>query len=253
MGKIRIADLAKMMAISYPDLVYKLHTIGVEVSKTEVDPAIDTDVIQAILRGEKLPRQSTISADKPPSASIRKETHRGAKVDSSIEKQKKELEIKTSFRAFLCHTGLDKPAVRNLYQRLLVDGIYPWLDEEELLPGQNWRREIEKTLRGIPAVIVCLSRNSTTKQGYVQKEVGAALDLLEEHPEDSIFIIPARLEECEVPERLSHLHYCDLYRDSGYNRLLLALHFRARQLGLTINGHVKTSKDSDRTNSSGRY
>ena len=35
-------------------------------------------------------------------------------------------------RAFLCHASQDKPAVRELYQRLLAEGwIDPWLDYDD--------------------------------------------------------------------------------------------------------------------------
>jgi translation initiation factor IF-2 len=53
MGKIRVQDLAKMMAISNQDLVFKLKSIGVRVEGD--DAHIDTDIIQAILQGKKLP------------------------------------------------------------------------------------------------------------------------------------------------------------------------------------------------------
>ena len=41
-------------------------------------------------------------------------------------------------RVFLCHSSNDKPAIRKIYQKLLVDGFKPWLNEEDLLPGQDW-------------------------------------------------------------------------------------------------------------------
>jgi hypothetical protein len=48
-------------------------------------------------------------------------------------------------RVFLCHSSQDKPIVRELYQRLLAEGwIDPWLDEEKLLPGQNWDMEFKQ-------------------------------------------------------------------------------------------------------------
>ena len=53
MGKIRVQDLATMMGISNQDLVFKLKSIGVRVEGD--DAAIDTDIIQAILQGKKLP------------------------------------------------------------------------------------------------------------------------------------------------------------------------------------------------------
>lgn len=45
-------------------------------------------------------------------------------------------------RVFLCHSSGDKPAVRYLYYRLCEENIEPWLDEENLLPGQDWIEEI---------------------------------------------------------------------------------------------------------------
>ncbi|HEX3554837.1 MAG TPA: translation initiation factor IF-2 [Thermoanaerobaculia bacterium] len=53
MGKIRVQDLAKMMAISNQDLVFKLKSIGVRVEGD--DAHIDSDIITAILQGKKLP------------------------------------------------------------------------------------------------------------------------------------------------------------------------------------------------------
>jgi formylglycine-generating enzyme required for sulfatase activity len=51
-------------------------------------------------------------------------------------------------RIFLCHASEDKPQVREVYQRLKALGFSPWLDEEEILPGQDWDYEIEQ--RGLP-------------------------------------------------------------------------------------------------------
>jgi hypothetical protein len=46
-------------------------------------------------------------------------------------------------RIFLCHANEDKPRVRELCQQLKAVGYHPWLDEEDLLPGQDWWTEIE--------------------------------------------------------------------------------------------------------------
>lgn len=55
--------------------------------------------------------------------------------------------IERKLRVFLCHASQDKPIVRELYQRLLAEGsIDPWLDEEKLLPGQDWEAEIEEVV-----------------------------------------------------------------------------------------------------------
>ncbi|MCQ3980108.1 MAG: hypothetical protein DPW09_42365 [Anaerolineae bacterium] len=134
-------------------------------------------------------------------------------------------------RVFLCHASADKPAVRDLYQRLSQEGfIQPWLDEEELLPGQDWQREIPKAVRASDVVLVCLSPQSITKAGYVQKEIKFALDIADEQPEGTIFLIPLRLEVCDVPERLSRWHWANLFEARGYERLLRALKLRAEAM-----------------------
>jgi translation initiation factor IF-2 len=53
MGKIRVQDLAKMMNLPSQELVFKLKSIGVRVEGD--DAQIDTDTLQAILQGKKLP------------------------------------------------------------------------------------------------------------------------------------------------------------------------------------------------------
>src|SRR5262245_53976694 len=88
---------------------------------------------------------------------------------------------------FLCHSSTDKATVRELYQRLKAeDWIQPWLDEEELLPGQDWDMEIEKAVEKADAVIVVLSKSSVAKEGYIQKELRRVLDIALEKPEETI-------------------------------------------------------------------
>jgi hypothetical protein len=138
-------------------------------------------------------------------------------------------------RVFLCHASADKPAVRQLYKRLAdLNWVKPWLDRENLLPGQNWREEIPKAVRASHIVLVCISRRSITVEGYVQKEITDALDVAKEKPENTIYLIPLRLEECEPPTRLVDLHWVDYFEEDGFEYLLRALRFRAIGLGITF-------------------
>lgn len=137
-------------------------------------------------------------------------------------------------RIFLCHCSEDKPAVRKLYEQLKSSGTNPWLDEENLLPGQQWKQEIPKAVRKSDIVLVCLSPKAITKSGYVQKEIRFALDIAEEKPEDTIFLIPVKLEECEVPQRLADLQWVNLFEPQGFQRLLRALKKGAESLNIKI-------------------
>lgn len=136
-------------------------------------------------------------------------------------------------RVFLCYCSNDGSAVHDLYERLKADGFQPWLDKEDLHPGQNWREEIPKAVRSSQVVVVCLSK-TFNKAGYRQKEVRLALDVADEQPEGTIFLIPLKLEECQVPSRLAELHWANLFEDDGYDRLRSALVVRASGLGIDI-------------------
>ena len=131
-----------------------------------------------------------------------------------------------SLKVFLCHASGDKPAVRELYDRLVADGFSPWLDEKSLVAGQDWHHEIKKAVRASDVVVVCLSNGSITKEGYVQKEIKLALDVEEEKPEGTIYIIPARLEEVRVPDRLIRWQWVNLFDQNGYSELVRALRLR---------------------------
>lgn len=150
-----------------------------------------------------------------------------------------------SLKVFLCHSSGDKPAVRSLYQRLQADGLQPWLDEEDLLPGQDWDREIRKAVRAADVVLVCLSKSSISKAGYVQKEIKHALDIADEQSEDTIFLIPVKLEECDVPDRLSRWHWVNLFEERGYARLIRGLQARANALGKVLQSAADGSKQID--------
>jgi len=144
-------------------------------------------------------------------------------------------ESNRKLRVFLCHSSQDKPIVRELYQRLNAEGwIDPWLDEEKLLPGQDWDMEIEKAVEAADAVIACLSNNSVTKEGYVQRELKYVLDIALEKPEGTIFIVPVRLEECQSPRRLRTYQYVDYFpkkrRKEAFDRLLESLKLKAERI-----------------------
>jgi len=135
-------------------------------------------------------------------------------------------------KVFLCHSSNDKPAVRELYQKLSAEAwIDPWLDEEKLFPGQDWNLEIEKAVEAADAILVCLSNSSITKEGYVQRELRIVLDYADYKPEGTLYLIPVRLEDCQPPLRLRSWQYADYFPEKGreraFGRLLVSLKMRA--------------------------
>lgn len=136
-------------------------------------------------------------------------------------------------RVFLCHASQDKPAVRELYNALKAEKwIDPWLDKAKILPGQDWRMVIEKAVEDTDAVIVCLSNQSVNKEGFVQREIKYAYDLALEKPEETIFLIPLRLNTCVVPRGLRSFQWVDYFGEDkkhSFSDLLEALKIRYDQ------------------------
>jgi len=124
---------------------------------------------------------------------------------------------------FLIHAHKDKEAVHKLYTRMVRDGIHIWLDAEKLQPGQDWQHEIRKAILKSNAVVVCVSREFNGKEGYRHAELKIALEKANVLPGDEIFIIPVRLENCNMPESLRHLHRVDLFEVGGYKKLVQVL------------------------------
>ena len=50
------------------------------------------------------------------------------------------------YHVFLSHKSADKPAVEELAVRLRREGIEPWLDKWNLIPGDSWQPAIEQAL-----------------------------------------------------------------------------------------------------------
>ena len=69
-----------------------------------------------------------------------------------------------------------------MYQALAQRGHKPWMDKRQLLPGQDWEREIRRAIQDADFFIACMSPQSVTKRWYVQREVRYALDVLGQIP-----------------------------------------------------------------------
>ena len=141
---------------------------------------------------------------------------------------------KSEIQIFLAHASEDKPAVLALHERLKQAGYKPWLDKKDLIPGQIWRDEIPKAIKASQIFLACLSGKSANKQGYIQRELRIALDTLGEMLPGTIFFIPMRLEECEIPDlrlaevslNLRDIHRLDYWEEDGFEQLERAIGYQ---------------------------
>jgi hypothetical protein len=86
------------------------------------------------------------------------------------------------------------------------------MDQEKLLPGQNWPRAIERAIELSDFFLGCFSRRSAFKHGHFQCELRYALEVAGRTPLENIFLVPVRLNECEMPRHIAnHVQYVDLF------------------------------------------
>ncbi len=134
-------------------------------------------------------------------------------------------------QVFISYSRLDESPARKLYDSLSKQGFSPWLDKVSLLPGQTWENEIKTAIQKSNFVILLLSKNSLDRQGYFHKEIRLALDALETIPSGKIFLIPARLDSCDVPTFLQAIQWVDLFSDwdDGFKKIRDALLYQRTQ------------------------
>ena len=158
-----------------------------------------------------------------------------------------------SIQIFLAHASEDKAAVLDLYDRLKSKGYKPWLDKKDLIPGQNWRKEIPKAIKNSQIFIACLSQRSVSKQGYVRREFRLALNEYAEKTSDTIYLIPLKFDECEMPDleleqlgvSMSDIHWLDYWEPDGFENLVRAIEYQYGQLESREIEKAKPSPSSD--------
>ena len=135
-------------------------------------------------------------------------------------------------RIFLSYAHADLAQARRLWEILnLIPAVDVWFDKESLLPGQAWKTEIRTAIGDSDFFLLLLSQKSVTKQGFYQREVRRALEILEEHPPGEIYLIPVRLDDCHLHfDELKALQYVDLFPDwnAGVDRILRVLRTHRR-------------------------
>jgi hypothetical protein len=129
-------------------------------------------------------------------------------------------------RVFIAYVIEDYEHAVRLYSDLLAAGLNPWLDRKKLLPGQDWRRCIERAIDTCDFFVACFSPRSVRKRGQFPYEVRYALRCAERMPLDDVFVVPVRIGNCNVPSRIAwQAQYSDLLPDwnKGMEEVVLSI------------------------------
>jgi hypothetical protein len=128
-----------------------------------------------------------------------------------------------STQVFIIYAREDRVRAEQIYDSLAAEGFSPWMDSRDIMGGQMWEQAIKNALRKSRFVLVLLSRNSISKRGAMQIEFREALSLFSRRSPSEVFLLPARLDDCAIPETLARFQVVDLSNKKGWFRLLDAL------------------------------
>ena len=142
-------------------------------------------------------------------------------------------EIKRPLKVFLYHAPVDRIPARELYLRLINDGVDAWLVKEKLLPGQDWKEELHRAVSEADIVVVCVSGGFDLLESR-QKEIRAAFDSTIEELDGATLMIPVRLEQYGRLENLGKWQGVDLFEEDGYQILRQTLQAQANKIGAIV-------------------
>jgi TIR domain-containing protein len=116
-------------------------------------------------------------------------------------------------KVFLSYARLDGTQASRVYRQLSrKTGHEVWFDQVSLAKGIRWEPAIRKAIRDSRYFVGVFSRRSVAVRGYRHSELRQAMEVLQEYPDDLVYAIPVRLDDCQMPdERLEQLNRLDLF------------------------------------------
>lgn len=133
-----------------------------------------------------------------------------------IPKERREIKKMNSetqeFDVFLCYNHSDKEEVQKIRQQLQQEGVKPWVDEWDLLPGRPWQTSLEEKIGQIKSAAVFVGANGIGP--WQREELNA---FLREFVRRGCPVIPVLLQDAplepKLPIFLQAMHWVDFRKE----------------------------------------
>lgn len=210
--------------------------------RTDQNQILEKQLMEAYsLKGE-LESQLLLSVDNPVAklrlnSQIEEVTKQIKKLETELENRIGAFSVSTPlvarrFRVFLSYLHTTDAKVRHIYRRLQVDGFEPWFEPEEIISSSQRQHEIEQALEDSDLILIFLTSSVVEELQYAHPVLKLILDSIAKKAANSAIVV--KLEECIVPEELSHLPCLQHTKDPVYERLYRELRKRADKEKLIV-------------------
>lgn len=103
---------------------------------------------------------------------------------------------------FISYSHRDLETVRQIVSGLQERGFNPWLDVDEIVPGQKWTSAIDKAIAESSAALLIISENFYAESNRLEHENSIILNRLDNKELSSISAIPVYLDNSPPPQEL---------------------------------------------------
>ncbi len=152
-------------------------------------------------------------------------------------------------KVFICYATVDLEFARKVYEWLKPFGwIDLWFAVEDLLPGQAWQNEIEKSIKDADITLILLSEDAFSQKGdlYHLREIRQVLSKAAGFPDSHVTFIPLLVDGVNpkdyLPENICNLvqrHWVDLSFEKAEIEIQTVLKKIAREKGVQISRKMK--------------